>query len=78
MNKENLQLRRLGENDKVVAFDCDDEDLMRIPRHTENPGLFFATYLNCEFESIILHISFIYNLFNYILSISKRNTILIV
>ena len=27
MNKENLQLRRLGENDKVVAFDCGDEDL---------------------------------------------------
>ncbi len=26
MNKENLQLRRLGENDKVVAFDCGDED----------------------------------------------------
>ena len=27
MNKENLQLRRLGEDDKVVAFDCGDEDL---------------------------------------------------
>ncbi len=27
MNKENLQLRRLGENDKVLAFDCGDEDL---------------------------------------------------
>lgn len=27
MNKENLQLRRLGENDKVTAFDCGDEDL---------------------------------------------------
>ena len=27
MNKENLQLRRLGENDKVAAFDCGDEDL---------------------------------------------------
>ena len=27
MNKENLQLRRLGENDKVIAFDCGDEDL---------------------------------------------------
>lgn len=27
MNKENLQLRRLGENDKVVTFDCGDEDL---------------------------------------------------
>ena len=27
MNKENLQLRRLGENDKVATFDCGDEDL---------------------------------------------------
>ena len=27
MNKENLQLRRLGENDKVTVFDCGDEDL---------------------------------------------------
>ena len=27
MNKESLQLRRLGENDKVAAFDCGDEDL---------------------------------------------------
>ena len=27
MNKENLRLRRLGENDKVIAFDCGDEDL---------------------------------------------------
>lgn len=27
MNRENLQLRRLGENDKVLAFDCGDEDL---------------------------------------------------
>ena len=27
MNKENLQLRRLGANDKVVTFDCGDEDL---------------------------------------------------
>ena len=27
MNKENLQLRRLGENDHVLAFDCGDEDL---------------------------------------------------
>ena len=27
MNQENLQLRRLGENDKVVTFDCGEEDL---------------------------------------------------
>ena len=27
MNKENLQLRRLGENDHVTTFDCGDEDL---------------------------------------------------
>lgn len=27
MNKENLQLRRLGENDSVATFDCGDEDL---------------------------------------------------
>ena len=27
MNRENLQLRRLGENDRVAAFDCGDEDL---------------------------------------------------
>lgn len=27
MNKEKQQLYRIGENDKVVAFDCDDEDL---------------------------------------------------
>jgi len=27
MNKENLQLRRLGENDRVETFDCGDEDL---------------------------------------------------
>ena len=27
MNKENLQLRHLGENDHVTTFDCGDEDL---------------------------------------------------
>ena len=27
MDKENLQLRRLGENDHVTSFDCGDEDL---------------------------------------------------
>lgn len=27
MNRETLQLRRLGENDKITAFDCGDEDL---------------------------------------------------
>ena len=27
MNRENLQLRRLGENDRVASFDCGDEDL---------------------------------------------------
>jgi len=27
MNKENLQLWRLGENDSVATFDCGDEDL---------------------------------------------------
>jgi hypothetical protein len=27
MDKENLQLRRLGENDNVTSFDCGDEDL---------------------------------------------------
>ncbi len=27
MNKENIQLRRLGENDIVSQFDCGDEDL---------------------------------------------------
>ena len=27
MDKNNIQLRRLGENDKVVQFDCGDADL---------------------------------------------------
>lgn len=27
MNKENIQLRRLGENDIITSFDCGDEDL---------------------------------------------------
>ena len=27
MDRENLQLRRLGENDHVTAFDCGDEDI---------------------------------------------------
>ena len=27
MNKDNIQLRRLGENDIVTHFDCGDEDL---------------------------------------------------
>ena len=34
MNKENLQLRRLGENDKVAAFDCGDEDLNDFPSNS--------------------------------------------
>lgn len=27
MNKDNIQLRRLGENDIITSFDCGDEDL---------------------------------------------------
>ena len=34
MIKENLQLRRLGENDKVAAFDCGDEDLTDFPSNS--------------------------------------------
>ena len=34
MNKENLQLRRFGENDKVAAFDCGDEDLNDFPSNS--------------------------------------------
>ena len=34
MIKENLQLRRLGENDKVAAFDCGDEDLNDFPSNS--------------------------------------------
>ncbi len=42
MNKENLQLRRLGENDKVATFDCGDEDLNSY-RNDSKAGCRFIT-----------------------------------
>ena len=40
MDKENLQLRRLGENDHVTSFDCGDEDLNDFILTVEDRGLF--------------------------------------
>ena len=55
MNKENLQLRRLGENDKVATFDCGDEDLNDFILFKSYPALKIcrlATSKSCRGEGI--------------------------
>jgi predicted GNAT family N-acyltransferase len=44
MNKENLQLRRLGENDKVATFDCSNSAYNRFRKQFFAQGKMFKSY----------------------------------
>ena len=44
MNKENLQLRRLGENDKVATFDCSNSAYNRFRKQFFTQGKMFKSY----------------------------------
>ena len=44
MNKENLQLRRLGENDKVATLDCSNSAYNRFRKQFFAQGKMFKSY----------------------------------
>ncbi len=44
MNREKLQLRRLGENDKVAAFDCSNSAYNRFRKQFFAQGKMFKSY----------------------------------